>query len=257
VINRRTGIKHLTAKRLTLRFLSRPLPVDLCPLGGLLHGSGRDRNLNVRHRETKKMTDGILTDEARVVIDIFSKVHNKLARVLFYQCVFHVELFKKASQLLKEAKEELDFENFARSQSCHMTEGLFGADRHAAKMETAKIRTLGYLGVTVSAGHKLLRSLKNARNKEPRPEWRTDRKALIALEEDYRFARNAYQHLDEAICKGVVVKTEDFSFSIHDVLQFRDNHGARRTLDFSPGALQQLSDIWWRSLAVLGAEKLE
>jgi hypothetical protein len=199
------------------------------------------------------MIESIMTPEAEVVIDIFKRISNTRARVLFYQCVFHIELFRKASDLLKEAKETLDYHNFARSQSCHMTEGIFGTDRHAARMETAKILTLGYLGVTVSSGHKFLRSLRAARNKDSdrSAQWMTDRVDVSELESCFRHARNAYQHLDQAIDRGQVVSDEDFSFSVHDVLHFKDKDGQKRTLDFSPDALARLTAQWDKTVSTI------
>lgn len=190
------------------------------------------------------MINSITTSEAEIAIEIFTKIQDPVAKRLYYQCVVHAELFAKASELLKQTKDELDFHNFARSQSCHMTEGVFGAESHAAKMESAKIKTLGYLGVTLSAGHKLLRSLKNARAKDPRPEWKSNKRQLLELEDAYRHARNAYEHLDEAISKGAVSQFKDFSFSIHNVLQFKDTKGKTRTLDFSPETQATVMRLW-------------
>jgi hypothetical protein len=199
------------------------------------------------------MPDKIYTDEALIAYDIFTKISDAKAQTLFYQCLFHIEVFTEASQQLKEAKEKLDFHNFARSQSCHMTDGIFGVDKHSSQMETAKIKTLGYLGITISSGHKFLRSLKNARNKERGISWKPIKKQLVQLEDDYRLARNACEHLDESINKDETSKLEDFSFSINNVLRFKHNSVARE-FDFSPQALSQVTDYWNQTLTLLRAK---
>ena len=43
------------------------------------------------------MPDAIYTDEALIASDIFSNVSDQLAQRLFYQCLFHMEVFTKAS----------------------------------------------------------------------------------------------------------------------------------------------------------------
>jgi hypothetical protein len=197
------------------------------------------------------MSDSIYTDEALIAYDIFTKVPDRLAQTLFYQCLFHIELFAKASGWLREAKEKLDYHNFARSQSCHMTEGLFGVDKHTSEMETAKVRTIGYLATTIASGHKFLRSLKSARDRDGDPTWRATKKQLDRLEDSYRRARNACEHLDQGIRKGDIVELQDFSFSIHNVLTFKDDESVVRTLDFSPEALEQVAEFWKNTLSIL------
>ena len=199
------------------------------------------------------MPDPIYTNEALIASEIFTKVSDHFAQRLFYQCVFHIEVFAKTSILLREAKETLDFHNFARSQSCHMTDGIFGVDRHTSQMETAKVKTIGYLGITLASGHKFLRSLKNARAKDGDAAWRSTKQQLIRLEETYRLARNACEHLDESISRGETVTFEDFSFSIHDMLTFKDDKGIRHRFDFSPEALERVVEFWRTTLGYLKA----
>jgi len=201
------------------------------------------------------MPDAIYTDEALVASEISTKVSDRLAQRLFYQCLFHIEVFTKASTLLREAKETLDFHNFARSQSCHTTDGLLGVDRHTSQMETAKVKTIGYLGTTLASGHKFLRSLKNARTKDGDAAWRSTKQELNRLEEAYRLARNACEHLDEGISRGETVTLEDFSFSIHEKLTFKDDKSVRHTFDFSPEALERVVELWKNTVGCLRARE--
>jgi hypothetical protein len=134
-----------------------------------------------------------------------------------------------------------------------MTDGIFGVDRHTSQMETAKVKTIGYLGITLASGHKFLRSLKNARAKDGDAAWRSTKQQLIRLEETYRLARNACEHLDESISRGETVTFEDFSFLIHDMLTFKDDKGIRHRFDFSPEALERVVEFWRTTLGYLKA----
>lgn len=200
------------------------------------------------------MSDNIYTDEARTAVDIFKKVPDRLAQVLFYQCLFHAEFFAHTSQLLRQAKHDLDFQNFARTQSSHQTEGIFGGLERSFQMETAKIKVMGYLGATISSGHKLLRSLKSARNKDGDIGWKSTKKRLIQLEDSYRHARNAFEHLDESILKGETQNIEDFSFSIYDILYFK-NQSKKHEFIFSREALDEVTELWIQTTKIIRARK--
>jgi hypothetical protein len=198
------------------------------------------------------MPDEIYTEQALTAVDIFEKVSEPLAQALFYQCLFHVEFYTHVSHLLRAAKDELDFQRFARAQSSHMTEGIFGDLERSFQMETAKIKVMGYLGATVSSGHKFLRSLKNARTKDGDPAWKPTRKRLIQLEESYRLARNAFEHLDESILRGETLSDEDFSFSIYNKLYFR-NQSRKHEFDFSAEVLGEVNELWEQTTKIIRA----
>lgn len=162
---------------------------------------------------------GIYTDEAQNAYCIFDKVSDALAQTLFYQCLFHIELFSMTSKQLHKAMDELDFRNIARTQACHMTDGIFGAEKHTAHMETAKQKVISFLGITISSGHKCLRAMKNARKRDGSAEWKESKLHLNTLENKYRIARNACEHLDESINRGKTKDMEDFSFSRYYILK--------------------------------------
>jgi hypothetical protein len=78
------------------------------------------------------------TDEVKIAELIFGSVKEPVAQRLLYQAQMHLESFRHASKLLKDSFFALTFHDFARTQSCHMNEGIFGVEIHAARMETAK-----------------------------------------------------------------------------------------------------------------------
>lgn len=201
----------------------------------------------------------IYTDEAQAAYEIFKKVSDPLAQKLFYQCLFHIDVFNVASEQLKKAMEELNFHNFARTQTCHMTEGIFGEAKHTAYIETAKQKVIGYLGVTISSGHKCLRAMQNARKSDRGIEWKQSKRELDSLVNKYRIARDACEHLDESINKGDTKTLEDFSFSPYNILRFTRIKKERREsheFDFSPETLQKISDLWKSTLDTIKARKV-
>ncbi len=198
----------------------------------------------------------ILTDEARAAYDIFDKVSDPLARALLYQCLFHIDIFKMASVRLHEAMEELRFRDFARKHTSHMTEGVFGGAMHTAHLETAKQKIIGYLGIVTSSGHKCLRAMNNARKRDGDSSWKQSKRQLTKLEDEYRLARNACQHLDESINRGETTTLEDFSFSKHSILRFaRKKKSGKETrhFDFSEESLQKVGDLWDLTLETIRA----
>ena len=80
------------------------------------------------------------TDESKISSLIYKVVEEPTAQKLLYQAQFHIEIFKNNSDKLHESFDTLLFHEFARKNTCHMTEGVFGSDIHTDKMESAKVR---------------------------------------------------------------------------------------------------------------------
>lgn len=195
------------------------------------------------------------TDEARNAELIFAAVQDPVAQRLLYQGQMHVENFRQSSKQLQEAFQTLLFHDFARTQNCHMTEGIFGADIHASEMESAKVRVWGFLLNTCTAGHRLLRCCVNARRRDRGPEWACLRDELKTLPEIYRRTRNFLEHLDEATQRQDVADIEDCKFSRHGILIFKDDAG-QADFDFTEEGLAPVEKIWNKLLAMLKARRV-
>lgn len=190
------------------------------------------------------------TDESRNADLIFSVVTSTVAQRLLYQSQMHIENFRRSKDSLHEAFDTLLFRDFARVNSCHMNEGIFGADIHAAEMESAKICVWGYLLNTATAGHKFLRCLKNARAKERKSDWVVFREDLKELPEIYRRTRNFLEHLDEATANEDVSELEDCTFSRYGVLHFSDKDG-KVEFNFTKEGLSPVDILWDKLLEML------
>ena len=190
------------------------------------------------------------TDESRAANLIFGVVTSPVSQRLIYQAQMHIENFRHSKERLFEAFESLLFRDFSRTQSCHMNEGIFGAEIHAAEMESAKIRVWGHLLNTATAGHKFLRCLVNARAKERESDWIRFRDDFKELPDIYRRTRNFLEHLDEATAKEEVSNLEDCKFSRHGILQFSDKDG-KLEFDFTKEGLAPIEPLWSKLLAML------
>jgi hypothetical protein len=131
-----------------------------------------------------------------------------------------------------------------------MTDGIFGADIHAAKMESAKVRVWGFLLGTATAGHKLLRCIVNARGKEKLPDWAVLRQELKTLPKLFSRTRNFLEHLDEMVLRNEVTRNEQCQFSRHGILMFVDDKG-RVEFDFTSDGLARIEGVWNGTLKML------
>jgi hypothetical protein len=174
---------------------------------------------------------------------IFSVPTEQKVRIQLYQALFQIEGFRRFSALLHEEKATLDARNYQLGFARDL--GIARPDRViAAEMMAAKSRVVGLLGVTISSAHKFLRTLKQARKHDRVLDWTSVRSKVDELEDLYRRARNACEHLDERIYKGEYTSDRDFSFTVHNKLYFVDPTKGRLELNFSSAALGEILAIW-------------
>jgi len=190
------------------------------------------------------------TDESKTVTLIHETVDDVVVQRLLYQALMHIENFRHASRQLKDSFDTLLFHDFARTQSCHMVEDFFGADKHTAEMETAKVRVWGFLLNTATAGHKLLRCVVNARSKERLTDWASLRRDLRSMPDLYRRTRNFLEHLDEMTHREETPDIEDCKFSRHGVLFFQDKDG-KVEFDFAEEGLKSVEIVWNKVIHML------
>lgn len=176
------------------------------------------------------------------------------ARKLFLQARVNLELFNHAREKLKEALDQLNFHDFARVNSCHMTEGVFGADIHLANMQSERERVIGFLLAAVTAGHRFTRSIIAARRKDTGRDWKSLRLDISQLEKKFHDTRNFLEHLDEAIAKGIVSDDMDCSFTPGAILTCKES-GNQFTFDFSEQALTKPQEIYDKIIEMLEQRK--
>jgi len=173
-------------------------------------------------------------------------------RALLYQSRVNLELFKFAKERLLEAMESLNSEDFARVMGgCHMTEGVFGSDRHRANQMMYKEQVIAFLLATVTAGHRFTRSIKAARANERASDWKTIKYDLTILEkQQYQEVRNFMEHLDESIASGQLEDGLDCTFSPESKLTCKEK-GSVFYFDFTKDALNKPEEVYSKLLGML------
>jgi hypothetical protein len=194
---------------------------------------------------TKAANDAELTRET---------ISSSEARKLFFQARVNLELFNHAREKLKEALDQLKFHDFARVNSCHMTEGIFGADIHLANMQSERERVIGFLLAAVTAGHRFTRSMIAVRRSDAGRDWKSLRLDISQLGKKFHKTRNFLEHLDEAIAEGRVNDDMDCSFTPGAVLTCKEN-GNQFTFDFSEQALTKPQEIYDKIIEMLEQRK--
>jgi hypothetical protein len=190
------------------------------------------------------------TESAHDAELVRNTVSDAVARRLLYQARVNLELFTHVRAQLTDALNELNAEDFARVMSDHMTEGVFGADKHRANQMTQKERVIGFLLATVTAGHRLTRFLCAARRNDRGRDWATLRIDLDLLEKQYHDVRNYLEHMDEAIASGKILNDMDCTFTPAGVLTCKEGT-CSLTFDFSEAGLKRPQEVYDKVIAML------
>ncbi len=177
------------------------------------------------------------TEASRDALLIRETVTEADARHLLYQARVNLRLFNFARDRLHEAMDALNAEDFARVASSHMTEGVFGADKHAANQMMLKEQVIGLLLAVVTTGHRFMRSIQGVRARDRGQDWKEFRVDIALLERKFHQVRNFMEHLDEAIARGDLEEGTDCKFTPEAVLTCKDKDGLT-TFSFSRGALE-------------------
>jgi hypothetical protein len=177
------------------------------------------------------------TEASRDAMLIRETVTETDARHLLYQARVNLRLFNFARDGLHEAMYALNAEDFARVASNHMTEGVFGADKHRANQMMLKEQVIGLLLAVVTAGHRFTRSIQGARARDRGKDWREISLDIDLLERKFHEVRNFMEHLDEAVARGDLEEGTDCTFTPEAVLTCKDKNGST-AFSFSRGSLE-------------------
>jgi hypothetical protein len=104
---------------------------------------------------------------------------------------------------------------------------------------------------TVTAAHRFLRSVTNAKNADRGRDWMVLR-PYKTLPDRIREVRDCLEHLDEAVHLHEVATLEDCNFTRHGVLIIK---APKRVIhfDFTEAGLQSINDVWSAVVAILDA----
>lgn len=192
----------------------------------------------------------MFTESHSVANLISATVENNTARTLLYQARVNLQLFDYARTKVHVELEALNNAAFALAHTSHMLEGVFGAAKHTAAMMEHKEGVLCFLSAAITSGHRVIRSISSARDKDRGRDWKRFRVTINLLEDNLRKTRNFLEHMDEAIAKGEIANGMDCTFSRDAVLTMKEN-GITTTFDFSAPALEKISKVYKEVIQML------
>lgn len=186
-------------------------------------------------RETKIISAIRCADISNVQKNLFCWSFNYIEKC-------QISFFKLWSDLAR-----LEFLIFCAENSCHMNEGIFGADIHRSEIEATLVHTWGILHDTINSGYHFLRSSSNAMSlSRPGDTTTFDIKKSKNLVEEWRKARNAIEHLDESIKEKWVTNNSELNISIKGlfIYKHKSKEGKIFEFDLKKEALENILILW-------------
>lgn len=142
------------------------------------------------------------TIETQQMDIIIENARTEKARDLFYHMLINYEIYKSMAVLLDKNMEKLNYYNFAKIQTCHMNDGVFGEMKYAEYEFVYQLKVIGNLIVLITSAHRLMTCITQARTSEKSVDWRTIRKQIEKCNKIFdNKLRNFMEHLEEKIDK--------------------------------------------------------
>lgn len=177
-------------------------------------------------------------------------VSDDRARILLYQAEVNLRLFIYSAEQLNKEFDALNFEDLARANTCHMTEGIFGELKHKSQMLSHKQAVIGFLLAVVTAGHRFTRSLFAARRKDQGEDWKILKYDFRLIEKRFHRTRNFLEHLDEALALDQGLERIDCTFSRHGILSCKED-SEEFEFDFRNSSLDKTTEIFDKVIEML------
>jgi hypothetical protein len=162
-----------------------------------------------------------------------------------YYCIINAELFIEAKQKSTEYFNQLISADFARANSSHMNEGVFGAYVWTQHMAYSKMQFTAALLNCITSGNRLIKFMLLVRRLEgkDKSDWGKLRVSLKKLESDFIRFRNILEHIDEMIgAKSPDAIDKDFGFSPQGMFNYKVK-GLQFYFDFSEEESSQLIQL--------------
>ncbi len=164
----------------------------------------------------------MFTIEAFQMDTIIKKVYDEKVKQLFYHILINYELYKSTEEILDMNMEKLKFYNFAKTQTCHATDGVFGDIKYLEYQFVYQLKVIGNLIVLITSAHRILTCAKAARAIEKSNDWKKLRDKINECDEIYdNKLRNFMEHLEEKIYKQKLTN-ENCQFSAKRILYCKD-----------------------------------
>lgn len=115
----------------------------------------------------------MFTIEVRQMNTIIYNVNSEKAKSSLYHMLINYEIYKSTVEMLDNNMEKLNYYNFAKTQTCHMNNGIFGETEYREYQFVYQLKVIGNLIVLITAGHRIMTCIKQARANEKSSDWKT------------------------------------------------------------------------------------
>lgn len=198
----------------------------------------------------------MFTIETRQMDIIIDNVRNEKAKDLFYHMLINYEIYKTTAEMLNENMDKLNYYNWAKTQTCHMNDGLFGEKRYYDYQFVYQLKVIGNLIVLITSAHRIITCIKQARANEKCADWKAVGNLIDKCDKTYdNKLRNFMEHLEEKIYKQELTN-QNCQFSPQRILYCRDEKTDKQ-FDFSKEQLEMVDDLIDGILKMLSARKLK
>lgn len=183
---------------------------------------------------------------------IIENVHSEKAKDLFYHMLINYEIYKSTAEMLDKNMEELNFYNFAKTQTCHMNDGIFGEIKYREYQFVYQLKVIGNLIVLITSAHRIMTCIKQARANEKSADWKAISEDIEKCDNIFdNKLRNFMEHLEEKIYKQKLTN-QNCQFSPQRILYCKDEKTDKQ-FDFNNAQLEIIDNLIDNILKMLSA----
>lgn len=184
----------------------------------------------------------MFTIETKQMDIIINNVHSEKAKGSLYHTLINYEIYKSTAEVLDENMEKLNFYNFAKTQTCHMNDGIFGEVKYREYQFVYQLKVIGNLIVLITAAHRIMTCIKQARANEKSSDWKIISDEIENCDRIFdNKLRNFMEHLEEKIYKQELTN-HNCQFSPQRVLYCKDEK-TNKKFDFNNDKLQVIDKL--------------
>lgn len=196
----------------------------------------------------------MFTIETQQMDIIIENVHNEKVKSLFYHMLINYEIYKSTAEMIDKNMDKLNFYNFAKTQICHMNDGILGEMEYTDYEFVYQLKVIGNLIVLITTAHRIVTCIKQARANERNDDWKTIREDIERCDKIFdNKLRNFMEHLEEKIYNQELTNQNCY-FSPQRVLFCKDEKTDKQ-FDFNNTQLKIVDNLIDNTLKMLSARK--
>lgn len=196
----------------------------------------------------------MFTIEATQMNIIINNVHSEKAKELFYQMLINYEIYKSTADMLDNNMKQLNFYNFAKTQTCHMSDGLFGDVEYSEYQLVYQLKVTGNLIVLITSAHRIMTCIKQARANEHSSDWKEISDDITKCDKIFdNKLRNFMEHLEEKIYKQELTN-QNCQFSPQRILYCKDEKTDKQ-FDFNKEQLKIIDDLIQKVMKMISSRQ--